>query len=292
MERFAIVVDSSADLTQEQYDAMHIDGFIPLSFSIDGKEYLSYPDERELTAEELYATLRNTKAVVGTSQPNPGRIEDALEALLRQGKDVLYICFSSGLSGTIESARLVASDLMEKYPGRKVICVDSLGATFGEGLAVITAAQKRAEGADIETCAKWVEDNLQHNCHWFTVDDLMFLKRGGRISATTAIVGSALQIKPVMHMDKEGHLIPVEKVRGRKLSLKGIANRMKETAIHPEEQEVYIGHGDSLEDAEALASRIREIMPVRNIYIAPLSPIIGSHSGPGTIALFFLGTQR
>ena len=290
MPEYVIFTDATVDLTDAFVESEKI-GILPMEYTMDGATYTYCRDWKEEQYKDFYAQLRAGK-VATTSQITPFVYATTFEPVLQSGKDVLYICFSSGLSGTIESARLVASDLMEKYPGRKVICVDSLGATFGEGLAVITAAQKRAEGADIETCAKWVEDNLQHNCHWFTVDDLMFLKRGGRISATTAIVGSALQIKPVMHMDKEGHLIPVEKVRGRKLSLKGIANRMKETAIHPEEQEVYIGHGDSLQDAEALASRIREIMPVRNIYIAPLSPIIGSHSGPGTIALFFLGTQR
>ena len=157
MERFAIVVDSSADLTQEQYDAMHIDGFIPLSFSIDGKEYLSYPDERELTAEELYATLRNTKAVVGTSQPNPGRIEDALEALLRQGKDVLYIAFTSGLSGTCASAQLVAEDLRERYPGQKLFVVDTLCACCGVAALIEPVVKMREAGCSIEDARDWLE---------------------------------------------------------------------------------------------------------------------------------------
>lgn len=290
MPEYVIFTDATVDLTDAFVQREKIE-ILPMEYAMDGVMHTYCRDWTDAQYTEFYNQLRAGK-VATTSQITPFVYASAFEPVLQTGRDVLYICFSSGLSGTIESARLVAADLMEKYPGRKVICVDSLGATFGEGLAVITAAQKRAEGADIDACAQWVEDNLQHNCHWFTVDDLMFLKRGGRISATTAIVGSALQIKPVMHMDSEGHLIPVEKVRGRKLSLKGIANRMKETAIRPEEQEVYIGHGDSREDAEALASRIREIMPVKDIYIAPLSPIIGSHSGPGTIALFFLGTQR
>ena len=290
MPEYVIFTDATVDLTDAFVQREKIE-ILPMEYAMDGVTHTYCRDWTDAQYTEFYNQLRAGK-VATTSQITPFVYASAFEPVLQTGRDVLYICFSSGLSGTIESARLVAADLMEKYPGRKVNIVDSLGATFGEGLAVITAAQKRAEGADIDACAQWVEDNLQHNCHWFTVDDLMFLKRGGRISATTAIVGSALQIKPVMHMDSEGHLIPVEKVRGRKLSLKGIANRMKETAIRPEEQEVYIGHGDSREDAEALASRIREIMPVKDIYIAPLSPIIGSHSGPGTIALFFLGTQR
>lgn len=164
MERFAIVVDSSADLTQEQYDAMHIDGFIPLSFSIDGKEYLSYPDERELTAEELYATLRNTKAVVGTSQPNPGRIEDALEALLRQGKDVLYIAFTSGLSGTCASAQLVAEDLRERYPGQKLFVVDTLCACCGVAALIEPVVKMREAGCSIEDARDWLEENKRRVC--------------------------------------------------------------------------------------------------------------------------------
>ena len=172
MERFAILVDSSADLTQQEYDAMHIDGFIPLSFSIDGKEYLSYPDARELTAGELYATLRNTKAVVGTSQPNPGRIEAAFREQLDQGRDVLYIAFSSGLSGTCPSAKLVAEELREQYPGRKLFVVDTLCACCGVAMLIEPVVKMREGGCSIEDARDWLEENTLRACHWVVADDL------------------------------------------------------------------------------------------------------------------------
>lgn len=228
MERFAIVVDSSADLTQEQYDAMHIDGFIPLSFSIDGKEYLSYPDERELTAEELYATLRNTKAVVGTSQPNPGRIEDALEALLRQGKDVLYIAFTSGLSGTCASAQLVAEDLRERYPGQKLFVVDTLCACCGVAALIEPVVKMREAGCSIEDARDWLEENKRRVCHWISVDDLGHLYRGGRLSAAGAVVGTALGIKPIIDLNSEGKLITQEKVRGKNNVYAALARHLED----------------------------------------------------------------
>lgn len=290
MRDYVIFTDATVDLTDAFIAAENIQ-ILPMDYTIEGTTQTYFRDWTEDKYQDFYKLLRGGK-VVTTSQITPFTYTSAFEPALKAGKDVLYICFSSGLSGTIESARLVATNLMETYPEQQVCCVDSLGATYGEGLAVITAAKCRAEGMDVRECAQFVEDNLQHNAHWFTVDDLMFLKRGGRISATTAIVGSALQIKPVMHMDAVGRLVPVDKVRGRKLSLKAVANKMKETAIAPEDQIVYISHGDVKEDAELLAHRIREIMPVKDIVISQLSPIIGAHSGPGTVALFFLAQQR
>ena len=296
MERFAIVVDSSADLTQEQYDAMHIDGFIPLSFSIDGKEYLSYPDERELTAEELYATLRNTKAVVGTSQPNPGRIEDALEALLRQGKDVLYIAFTSGLSGTCASAQLVAEDLRERYPGQKLFVVDTLCACCGVAALIEPVVKMREAGCSIEDARDWLEENKRRVCHWISVDDLGHLYRGGRLSAAGAVVGTALGIKPIIDLNSEGKLIVRRKAVGRKKALNDLFNCMCEQAEGGMNYsgKCYICH--SMMDAEAnqLKAMVEGAFPNLDgeVEINPIGTVIGSHTGPGTVALFFFGKDN
>ena len=275
MERFAIVVDSSADLTQKQYDAMHIDGFIPLSFSIDGKEYFAYPDERELTAEELYATLRNTKAAVGTSQPNPGLIEEVLEEQLRQGKDVLYIAFTSGLSGTCSSAQLIAEELKERYPDRKVFVVDTLCACCGVAALIEPVAKMREGGCSIEDARDWLED-LGH------------LYRGGRLSAAGAVVGTALGIKPIIDLNSEGKLITHEKVRGK-------ANVYTALARHLEEADnldvVYITHAGAPEEAKKLAEIIRKNYKVGEIRYSSIGPVVGCHTGPGTIAVVFFGTR-
>ena len=222
-------------------------------------------------------------------------VEDFLksfDSVLQQGRDLLYIAFSSGLSGTYSSAELAAKELREKYPERKIMIVDSLAASMGEGLLVYNAVQQKKNGASIEQVYQWVLDNRDHLCHWFTVDDLKHLKRGGRISATTALVGSMLHIKPILHVDNAGHLIPVSKVRGRKRSLIGLVDRMEETCVHPEDQVIFISHGDALEDAQTVANLVQKRMHVRDIKINTIGPIIGAHSGPGTIALFFLGTKK
>lgn len=288
MERFAIVVDSSADLTQEQYDAMHIDGFIPLSFSIDGKEYLSYPDERELTGEELYATLRNTKAVVGTSQPNPGRIEDALEALLRQGRDVLYIAFTSGLSGTCASAQLVAEDLRERYPDRKLFVVDTLCACCGVAALIEPVVKMREAGCSIEDARDWLEENKLRVCHWISVDDLGHLYRGGRLSAAGAVVGTALGIKPIIDLNSEGKLITQEKVRGKNNVYTALAKHLAEA---DNLDVIYITHAGAPEEAKKLAETIRKNYKVGEIRYSAIGPVVGCHTGPGTIAVVFFGTR-
>ena len=288
MERFAIVVDSSADLTQEQYDAMHIDGFIPLSFSIDGKEYLSYPDERELTAEELYATLRNTKASVGTSQPNPGRIEQVLEGLLREGRDVLYIAFSSGLSGTCASAQIVAEDLRERYPDRKLFVVDTLCACCGVIMLIEPVSRMREAGCSIEDARDWLEENKLRVCHWISVDDLGHLYRGGRLSAAGAVVGTALGIKPIIELNSEGRLVTAEKVRGKNNVYGALARHLDEADSL---DLVYITQADAMEEAKKLAETIRHNYKVGEIRFSTIGPVFGCHTGPGTMALVFFGRR-
>ncbi|MBS4784585.1 MAG: DegV family protein [Clostridiales bacterium] len=288
MDRFAIVTDSSADLTQAQMDAMHIDAFLPLSFSIDEQEYRSYPDERELTSEELYATLRNTKARVATSQINPGATQQTLGRLLEEGRDVLYIAFSSGLSGTYTSARLIADELAEQYPDRKLFVVDTLCACVGVGLLVEHVAAMREAGCSIEDARNWLEQNKLRVCHWISVDDLGHLYRGGRLSAATAVVGTALGIKPIIQLNEEGKLVTAEKVRGKNSLYTALARHLEQADSL---EDVWITHADAGEDASKLAETIKKLYPVGKIHFSQIGPVIGCHTGPGTMALVFLGTR-
>ena len=187
---------------------------------------------------------------------------------------------------------MAAEELSEEYPNQKILTVDTLAASLGQGMLVWLAAKKKEEGASIDELAAYVEETKLNLCHWFTVDDLFFLKRGGRVSATTAVVGTMLSIKPVLHVDDEGKLINVAKARGRKGSIAALAAKMKETAINPSEQTVFISHGDCIEDVETLKEIIKKEMNVTNFIVSPVGPVIGSHSGPGTLALFFIGTKR
>jgi DegV family protein with EDD domain len=211
---------------------------------------------------------------------------------LEEGMDILYIGFSSGLSGTYQAVSLALEELKEKYPERNIYSVDSLSAALGEGLLVRYAADLKEEGKSIEEVYKWVLENRLSLCHWFTVDDLFFLKRGGRVSATSAVLGTALSIKPVMHVDDEGHLIVMEKARGRKKALDALVAHMEETVTNPKDQIVYISHGDCLEDAEYVARIVKEKLQVKEVMVRILDPVIGAHSGPGTVALFFVGSKR
>ena len=290
MRDYVIITDSTTDLTQELINELNIT-VIPMEFNIEGKSYLNYSDERDISYKEFYDNLRSGKSST-TSLINTATFTDLFEPILQDGKDILYIAFSSGLSGTYNSSCIAAQMLSEKYTDSKIYTVDSLSASMGEGLLVYHAANKKKEGMNIDDLKDWVEKNKHNLCHWFTVDDLHHLKRGGRLSSAAAIVGTVLSIKPVLHVDNEGHLIPVEKVRGRKLSITAMLKIMEKTAIKPEEQTIFISHGDCLEEAEYLATLIKEKLNVKDIKMNFIGPVIGSHSGPGTIALFFLGTER
>ena len=290
MRDYCIVTDSTCDLPANIVTDLGIT-VIPMEFQLDGTTYLNYPDGRDYDFHAFYDALRAGKAST-TSQVNYQTFLDTITPILESGRDILYLAFSSGLSGTYNGSVIAANDLMEKYPGSKVISVDTLAASVGEGLLVYTAAKKREEGLSLDELAQWVTDNRLHLCHWFTVDDLNHLKRGGRVSPAVAIIGTALGIKPVMHVDDEGHLIPVSKVRGRRKSLDALVEHMAETCDKPESQTIFIGHGDSKEDAEYVAKLVRQKFKVKNIILNYIGPVIGSHSGPGTLALFFFGTHR
>lgn len=287
---FDIVTDSSCNLTEATIDelGLHI---LPLTFMVDGVEHRSYLKGQVTDLGQFYTMMRAGK-VIKTSLPNVAESEQTLRAILDAGRDVLYLGFSSGLSGTYESTDLLCRQLAEAYPDRKLVTVDTLAASGGQGLLVYHAARLAAAGKSLEEVAQWVEDNKLHLAHWFTVDDLMFLFRGGRVSRTSAWAGTMLNIKPVMHVDNSGKLIPLEKVRGRKKSLKALVRHMAESVIRPIEEPIFITHGDCLEDAEYLAGLVRDELGVTDIRINYVDPVIGAHSGPGTMALFFLADKR
>ena len=290
MSDFFILTDSSADLGVDMVRQLDVQ-VLPLSFSMGTQIYHNYPDNREIDPHAFYQLLRQGQ-VATTSAINMAQYTDALEPLLQEGKDVLVLAFSSGLSTTYNSSRLAVEELQEKYPERKIYTVDTLCASLGQGLLVYLAAKERDAGKSIEQVRDWVEENKLHICHQFTVDDLHFLKRGGRISATTAVMGSMLQIKPVLHVDNEGHLINIAKARGRQASLKALVDKMEKTAIDPANQVVFISHGDCLEDAQTVEKMVKERFGVKEVYINYVGPVIGAHSGPGTLALFYVGSER
>lgn len=291
MERnYVVMTDSSADLTAGLVEQLGLD-VIPLSVNVGEQSFMNYPDEREISSPDFYDLLRKG-ANAQTSAVNVDTFLNAMSVHLKAGKDVLYLGFSSGLSSTYGASEIAAQELRETYPDRKILTVDTLCASLGQGLLVYLTMQKVLSGATIEEAAAYAEENRLHLCHWFTVDDLFFLKRGGRVSAATALVGSALGIKPVLHVDNEGHLINVSKARGRKNSILALVDRMESSAIEPQKQTIFISHGDCLADAEFLAAEVRKRFGVTDITINFVGPVIGAHSGPGTLALFFLGTER
>ena len=290
MSQFVIVTDSSADLSHEMVQALGVE-VLPLAFTMEGKTYYNYTDNRDMAPKEFYRRLA-AGAVATTNAVNVGQAIEGIEPLLQAGKDVLTLAFSSGLSATYSSMQIAVDELAEKYPERKVYAVDTLCASLGQGLILYLAAGLQKQGKSIEEVRDWVEANKLHICHWFTVDDLNHLKRGGRVSAAAALFGTMLSIKPVLHVDDTGHLVPVSKTRGRKASLLALVDRMAESAIDPAGQTIFISHGDCEADAEFVADEVRRRFGVQDIYINYVGPVIGNHSGPGTLALFFLGSRR
>ncbi len=288
--KFEMVTDSAANLPEELIDkyGVHI---LSLSFFVEDEEFYSYVRGETTDLAKFYQMMREKKHIT-TSLVNTELAFNQCEQILLTGADLLYIGFSSGLSGSFQSVKVALEDLKEKYPERKIYYVDTLSAALGQGLLVKYAIDMREEGKSIEEVYQWVEDNHMRVCHWLTVDDLFFLNRGGRVSTTAAVFGTALNIKPIIHIDEEGHLIVMEKARGRKKSLDTVLKHFEETVENPEEQWIYISHGDCPEDAEYVAERIREKYKVKGILTRILDPVIGAHAGPGTVALFFLGSKR
>lgn len=286
-KNFILVTDSSADLTPELVQELDVK-VIPLTVSVDGGEYI--PGDK-LDIKNFYNQLREGKTAT-TSAINLDQATAALEPFVAEGNDVLYVAFSSGLSSTFNTGKIAAEELCEKYPGRKVMAVDTLAASLGQGLLVYYAAKLRDEGKTIEEVRDWLEANRNNLAHWFTVDDLHHLKRGGRVSAATAVVGTMLAIKPVLHVDNEGHLINVAKARGRKPSINALADKIAATAVDIENQVVFISHGDCEDEAKYLAEIIREKYNPKDIVIGYVGCVIGAHAGPGVLALFFMATEK
>ena len=290
MTDFKILTDSCCDLSPALAKDLELDVF-PMTFVLSGQEYQNHLDDRMMANRDFYDRLRGGETAT-TVAVNPSEWADLARPYLQQGLDVLILAFSSGLSTTAHNALMAAEELREEFPDRRVEVVDTLCASMGEGLFCHHVARKRLSGASLDETKAYAESIKLQLCHWFTVDDLHFLKRGGRVSSTAAVVGTMLQIKPVLHVDDAGHLIPVSKVRGRKASLNALVSEMAKTALNPQEQTVFISHGDCLADAEYVRDQILEKLQVREVVINPIGPVIGAHSGPGTVALFFLGARR
>lgn len=287
---FEIITDSCANLPENLIKELNIP-IISLVFRVNGEEYASYSKEESIDLAKFYQMMRE-KENITTSLVNLEECKELFVPILEEGKDLLYLGFSSGLSGTYQAVSMLIRDLQEQYPERKIYAVDTLAAALGEGLLVYTAVKLKEQQKTIDEVRDWVMNERLHLCHWFTVDDLFFLHRGGRVSKTSAVLGSMLNIKPVLHVDDEGHLILMEKARGRRKSLDALCTHMEETAINPEEQIVFISHGDCIEDANYLAKRVKERLHVKEVLIQILDPVIGAHSGPGTVALFYFGKTR
>ena len=284
---YRIVTDNCCDFSNAMYEELDL-AVVPLVVRFQNKEVSQYSEK---WLKKMYAGMREGE-VATTSAVNPQGWEEVIESVLAEGKDALVLTFSSGLSTTYQSAVIAATELAEKYPDRKIRVVDTLCASLGQGLLVWYACKKRDEGMGFEELGDWCESNKLNLCHWFTVDDLMFLKRGGRVSAATALVGTMLQIKPVLHVDDEGHLINVAKARGRKAAIEALAKKVGETGLPGENDTVFISHGDCIDDVKILEAILKEKYGIKNVFTYYVGAVIGSHSGPGTLALFFMGSKR
>lgn len=290
MADYVLMTDSCCDLTADMAAELEVE-VLPLSLEMDGKVYQNFLDGREIAFREFYQQVQKGKLPV-TSAVNVGQFEEAMRSILESGKDILCIAFSSALSTTYQSAVIAAKELGEEFPERKIFVVDSLCASMGQGLLIWLCGRERQKGRTIEEVRDYAEQTKGTLCHWFTVDDLNHLKRGGRVSATAALFGSMLSIKPVLHVDEQGRLIPMEKCRGRRASLMALVDHMEKTAVNPETQTVFISHGDCREDAELVAEEIRRRLGTQEFQINYVGPVIGSHTGRGVVALFFTGGPR
>lgn len=290
MGKYQIITDSTSDLTQKMVDELGVD-LIPMNFTIGTDSFLDYADEREIASHDFYQRIAAGESST-TNQIPLATFTEVFEKYLQDGVDVLYLGFSSGLSGTYNNSVLVARELAQKYPERKVYTVDTLAASLGEGLLVWHAAQKQKAGVSIEEVKDWVEQNRNRMHHWFTVDDLNHLKRGGRISGAAALMGTMLGIKPVMHFDDEGHIILIDKIRGRKQSLDDLVKHMEKTSEDAKDQMIFISHSDSVEGAEYVKTQVAEKFGTTQFDMGPIGPVIGAHTGTGTVALFYLGKDR
>ena len=290
MRDFVILTDSCCDLTPELAQELGLT-VIPLSLEMSGATYHNYLDGREIGFHDFYERIRAGETAT-TSAVSVGVFEEAMTKAADEGKDVLCLCFSSALSTTYQSAVIAAQELSDSRPEAKFLVVDSLCASLGQGLFVYLCAQEKAKGRSLEEVYNFALETRGKVCHWFTVDDLNHLKRGGRISAATALFGTMLSIKPVMHVDDGGHLTPVSKARGRKASLLALVDQMEKNAVDSAHGPVFISHGDCEGDALLVADEVVRRFGNNDIHLNYVGPVIGNHSGPGTVALFFVGHKR
>ena len=287
---YQIITDATADLNGELLAGLPEVKIIPMNVQVNGREYLFGPGGN-IECDEFYSYLRNG-LFASTSQINPSTYREYFESVLKEDKDVLYLCFSSGMSKTIQSANMAIEELKEEYPDRKILCLDTLCAAVGEGLFVMEAARKQAQGMDIHSLYNWLEEHRLNLCHWVTVDTFDHLKHGGRVSATSAAMGTLLGIKPLIHVDENGKLVAMGKPRGKKKALEALLSNMEKGWMPEISKQVIIGHGDSLEVARELRDMIAVRFPEAEIYIAPIGPVIGAHAGPGVMTVFFWGNNH
>ena len=290
MRDYVIMTDSCCDLTDQMARELELE-VLPLTMHMDGQDYPNDLAGTAISNQEFYKRIRAGKLAT-TSAVNVGQFQDAMRRVLESGRDIVCVCFSSALSTTYQSAVIAAEDLRAEFPEAEIHVVDSLSASLGQGLLLYLAVEQKRKGLTAAELAKWVEDNRLTVCHWFTVDDLNFLKRGGRVSATTALLGTMLSIKPIMHTSDEGKLVPVSKARGRKAAIAALLDKIEDLSIHPEKQTMFICHADCEEDAKAVAKTIQDRFGTPTVHINYIGPVIGSHTGPNTMGIFFVGTQR
>ena len=290
MRDYVIMTDSCCDLTDQMARDLELE-VLPLTMHMDGQDYPNDLAGTAISNQEFYKRIRAGKLAT-TSAVNVGQFQDAMRRVLESGRDIVCVCFSSALSTTYQSAVIAAEDLRTEFPEAEIHVVDSLSASLGQGLLLYLAVEQKRKGLTAAELAKWVEDNRLTVCHWFTVDDLNFLKRGGRVSATTALLGTMLSIKPIMHTSDEGKLVPVSKARGRKAAIAALLDKIEALSIHPEKQTMFICHADCEEDAKAVAQTIQDRFGTPTVHINYIGPVIGSHTGPNTMGIFFVGTQR
>lgn len=289
MKYYTIITDSSCDLPASLAEKLGI-RVVPLSVFVEGKQYYNYLDGRDISYESFYGQLAEGKMVT-SSAINMEQFKMVMESELLTGHDVLYIGFSSGLSGTYNAGRMAAEELREEYPNSTIFTVDTLCASLGQGMLVYQAALQKAGGKSIEEVYEFCEETKMKVCHWFTVDDLHQLKRGGRISGATALIGTMLNIKPVLHMDDAGKLVNMSKARGRNGAIQALVDQMEKTAVEPEKQTIFISHGNCYDEAKKLAELVHDRFGCKSV-INFVGPVIAAHSGQGTIALFYIGTER
>ena len=290
MRDYIVMTDSCCDLTDQMARELELE-VLPLTMHMDGENYPNDLAGTAISNQEFYKRLRAGK-IATTSAANVGQFQEAMRRVLQSGKDIVCVCFSSALSTTYQSAVIAAEELQSEFPDAQIRVVDSLCASLGQGLLVYLCAREKEAGKTLEEVHAFAEETKGRVCHWFTVDDLNFLKRGGRVSATTALLGTMLSIKPVIHVDDGGHLTPVSKARGRKASLLALVDQMEKNAVDSAHGPVFISHGDCEGDALLVADEVVRRFGNNDIHLNYVGPVIGNHSGPGTVALFFVGHKR